>query len=71
MLIFHNQPLSAVIAEVNRYRAGRIIIGGDALGRRAVEAVILLDQMQDVILQVQQLSGARAVHLAGGIVVLI
>jgi transmembrane sensor len=70
MLIFHNQPLSAVIAEVNRYRPGRIVIGSDALGRRVVEAVILLDQMQDVVRQVQQLSGARAVHLAGGIVVL-
>jgi transmembrane sensor len=70
MLIFHNQPLSAVIAEVNRYRAGHIVIADQALADRPVDAVFYLDQMSTVVTQVQQLSGARATHLPGGLVLL-
>lgn len=70
MLIFRNRPLQEVIVEVNRYRAGRIVIANAALGHRPVDAVFYLDQMNDVVAQVQQLSGARAVRLPGGIVLL-
>jgi transmembrane sensor len=70
MLIFHNQPLSEVIAEVNRYRAGHIVIADQALAGRPVDAVFYLDQMSTVVAQVQQLSGAHATHLPGGLVLL-
>jgi transmembrane sensor len=70
MLIFRNRPLREIIAEVNRYRHGRIVIANEGLGRRPVDAVFYLDQMNDVVTQVQQLSGARAVRLPGGVVLL-
>ena len=70
MLVFRNQPLGAVIAEVNRYRSGPIVITDAALARRPVDAVFYIDQMDSVVAQVQQLSGAHAVRLPGGVVLL-
>ena len=70
MLIFRQRPLSEIIAEVNRYRRGRIVIANQALNHRSVDAVFYLDQMNDVVTQVQQLSGAQAVRLPGGLVLL-
>lgn len=70
MLVFHDQPMRVVIAEVNRYRSGRIMINNDALAERSVDAIFYLDRMGDVVTQVQQLSGARATSLPGGVVIL-
>ena len=38
LLIFHAVPLRSVIAEVNRYRPGRIVLLNAALGRRLFSA---------------------------------
>jgi transmembrane sensor len=39
-LIVEDQPLSNVVAELNRYYSGRIIVSGDAAGARRLNAVI-------------------------------
>jgi transmembrane sensor len=70
MLIFHDRPLSEVIAEVNRYRPGKIILTNDRLGRQPVYGIFQIDRIDVVIDQVQRLTGARATSLPAGVVLL-
>lgn len=67
LLIFHNERLSQVIDEVNRYRPGRIILANGELGRRLVNGVFHLDRIDGVIDQIRKL-GATVVSLPGGVV---
>lgn len=69
-LVFHQTPLSEVVREVNRYRAGKVMIANGAVGRRPVNGVFHTAQINDAVVQIQQITGARAVHLPGNIVVL-
>jgi transmembrane sensor len=70
LLVFHNEPLSRVIDEVNRYRPGRIILASSDLARRRVNASFQLDRLGEVPAQVQTLAGASVTSLPGGIVIL-
>ncbi|MDH0303101.1 MULTISPECIES: FecR family protein [unclassified Pseudomonas] len=45
VLVFERQPLDEVVARLNRYRAGRLVIANDALARREVSGVFRLDQL--------------------------
>ncbi|WP_454617683.1 FecR family protein [Bradyrhizobium cenepequi] len=68
MLVFHDTPLARVVDEVNRYRAGRIILMDAALGRRTVTARIELNRLDTVMLQIRHIFDARVRTLPGGIV---
>jgi transmembrane sensor len=70
VLIYDNQPLAQVVADINRYRPGRIVITDRALGERRVHARFTLDQMADVATLIQDAYGAHATHLPGGWVLL-
>jgi transmembrane sensor len=70
LLIFHDRPLAEVIAEVNRYRAGKIIIMNARLGQRRVNGTFHLDRLDDVVAEVRQLFDAEIRRLPGGIVLL-
>ncbi|MDR6644704.1 ferric-dicitrate binding protein FerR (iron transport regulator) [Luteibacter sp. 1214] len=70
VLIYDNLPLSDVVADINRYRPGRIVITDAALGARRVHARFTLDQMADVPTLIQDAYGAHATHLPGGWVLL-
>jgi transmembrane sensor len=70
MLIFNGAPLRQVIAEVNRYRPGRIILVKAEVGARLVTARFRLDALDDVIPQVCQVFGVQARSLPGDIVLL-
>lgn len=70
VLIFRDQPLASVIAEVNRYRPGRIIVTNDQLGRRLVNGTFQVDKLDNFVAQVEQLFGARVVSLPAGVVLL-
>jgi transmembrane sensor len=71
VLIFRNQSLGYVVDEVNRYRAGRIILLNQALGSRPVAlASFHLDRLDEIIPQMEALYGARARYLPAGIVLL-
>jgi transmembrane sensor len=59
ILIFHDEPLSRVVAEVNRYRRGRIVLLDGELARRSVYATVHLDKIDAVPDQLQQFTGAR------------
>lgn len=70
LLIFDNEPLARVIAEINRYRPGRLIITNEALGQRRVQARFTLDQLADVALLIRDAYGASLVRIPGNIVLL-
>ncbi len=70
LLIFRDQPLADVVDEVNRYRSGKIIITNADLKRRVVNGTFQISKLGDFVPQVQQLFGAQARSLPGGIVLL-
>lgn len=70
MLVFRQVPLVQVVAEVNRYRPGKLILNSDALGRNTVQASFALDRLDDVVALIRDVYGARVTRLPGGIVLL-
>lgn len=69
-LIFRNRSLYEVVKEVNRYLPGRIVVTNAALGKKVVNGTFQIDRLNDVIGQVQQLFGAHAISLPGGLTLL-
>jgi transmembrane sensor len=70
VLVFHAMPLSEVVAEINRYRSGRIILTNATLGRRLFNARFQIAHIDEVVTQIQQVFGARVTLLPGSIVLL-
>lgn len=70
VVVFESTPISDVVEEINRYRPGRVIIANEALGRRRLNASFPVGSMDEALEAIQQIYGARAVTLPGGIVVL-
>jgi transmembrane sensor len=70
LLIFRDRALGDVVEEVNRYRPGRIIITSGEIRRRVVNGTFQIDKLDNFVPQVQQLFGARATSLPGGVVLL-
>ncbi|MPZ11431.1 MAG: DUF4880 domain-containing protein [Kiloniellaceae bacterium] len=61
-LLFDRVPLSQVVAELNRYRRGRIVIMNPALAGRQVSGVFRLDDLPAVIDVIAVELGARVVE---------
>jgi transmembrane sensor len=70
VLVYDNQPLGDVVADINRYRPGRIVIMDRTLAERRVHARFTLDQMGEVATLIEDTYGAHATHLPGGWVLL-
>ncbi|WP_322516775.1 FecR domain-containing protein [Rhodopseudomonas palustris] len=70
LLLVRDWPVERLVAEINRYRPGRIVIMDDRLGRRMISGTFYLDHLDDVVAQVRGLFGASARTLPGGILLL-
>ncbi len=70
LLIFHGTPLVDVVAEINRYRSGRIILLNAELGRQPVNARFHIARVDEIMALVQRVFGARVERLPGGLVFL-
>ncbi|MTD92729.1 DUF4880 domain-containing protein [Hyphomicrobium sp. xq] len=70
VLIFKDEPLSDVVKEINRYRAGRIIITNGDLSARIVNGTFHRAQLDNFLTQVKQLFGAKVTELPGGVTLL-
>jgi transmembrane sensor len=68
LLIFRATPLTAVIAELNRYRSGRIVLLNAALGQRPINGRFRIDRPDDVLAQIELAFGAHLTSLPGGVV---
>lgn len=70
LLIFRDRSLADVVEEVNRYRSGKIIITSSDLKSRIVNGTFQISKLDNFVRQVQQLFGAQARSLLGGVVLL-
>ncbi|WP_439626945.1 FecR family protein [Shinella sp.] len=62
-LIFDQVPLSEVVAELNRYRRGRIVISSSALANRKVSGVFQTDNLDTALRTITRELGARTASL--------
>lgn len=69
LLVFRDQRLGDVIEEINRYRAGRIVIADPRLRNRRVNGAFHTDRIDQVIEQMKLAYGVRAARLPGDVVV--
>ncbi len=70
LLIFHSTPLAEAVAEINRYRSGRIILTNAALGQRLFNARFRIKNIDGIVTQIQEAFGASVTTLPHGIVLL-
>jgi transmembrane sensor len=68
--MFRKEPLVNVIAEINRYWPGRIVLLDTKLGQSLVTARFKLDRLNDVLVQVREVFGAPVRTLPGGVVLI-
>lgn len=70
LLFFRDAPLSEVVAEVNRYRPGRIVIRDSEAANRRFNGVFRIDRMDDVLTQIRAAVGGGQTLLPGGVILL-
>jgi transmembrane sensor len=70
ILIFRDAPLSYVVAEINRYRRGRVILVNATLGRKAVNGRFKIQRIDEVLTWIEGALGATSRTLPGGIILL-
>lgn len=69
-LVFNQTPLAQVIAEINRYRAGRIVLMADRVSARPVVGTFRIDVLEEAVLQLRHAFGLNARELPGGVLLL-
>ena len=62
-LIFNRRPLDSVVAELQRYRAGRIVVLGDRLKALEVTGVFDLDDTDRILRTIEETTRARIVNM--------
>nr|WP_268801216.1 FecR domain-containing protein [Pseudomonas sp. BSw22131] len=70
MLVFNDMPLAEVVAEINRYRPGRLVLINSRLGQRKVQARLRLDQLDSFAALIRQSYGATCTELPGGVIII-
>jgi transmembrane sensor len=70
VLIFRDTPLSDVVAEFNRYRPGKIMLVKAGLAQKSVNGRFRIDRIDDVVVWLAQVYGAKPRFLPGGVTLL-
>ncbi|HVJ51879.1 MAG TPA: FecR domain-containing protein [Aliidongia sp.] len=70
LLVFDETPLAQVVEEVNRYRAGKIILLDAELGRLPLDATFRLDRIEEALPKIAHVFNAKVQLLPGGVVLL-
>lgn len=69
-LIFQNMPMRAVVAEINRYRPGKVILANAALADRPLTGTYYVRRLDDFFAQAQLGLGVTVTRLPGDVVLL-
>lgn len=69
-LVYKDRPLAEVVEELNRYRPGRIVLRGEALGRRRVSGVVQLDRIDGALTNFARSLDVGVTRLPGDVVIL-
>jgi len=67
-LIFESAPLNEVIAEINRYRPGAVLLMGRKNARLPVSGVFDLHKLDRVLAVIEQTLPVKALRVGGGVV---
>ncbi|HVZ07813.1 FecR family protein [Rhodopila sp.] len=70
VLVFRDAPLREVVAELNRYRPGLIVLIGGVETERHVSGVFHLDRLDEVLAQIERIGHVQAMSLPGRIILL-
>ncbi|MGJ7545342.1 FecR family protein [Variovorax sp. LT1R16] len=70
VLSFRNTALNEVVAEINRYRPGRVLLLARALGDKPVSGRFVIADLDKALVQIQRLFRLERTALPGGIVLL-
>lgn len=69
-LVYEDRPLAEVVAELNRYRPGRIVVRDAGLARRRVSGVVQLDRIDGALTNFARSLDAPITRLPGDVVIL-
>jgi transmembrane sensor len=69
-LLFRQTPLSEVVAEVNRYRPGLLVLMDDSLATRLIDASFQINRLDNVMIYLQQAFDVRVRRLPGSVVLI-
>ncbi|MBR1220901.1 FecR domain-containing protein [Bradyrhizobium sp. U87765 SZCCT0131] len=70
VLIFRMTPLSEVVAQINRYRSGRVVLLDRELARKTVSGRFRIDRIEDILPRLNQALGLKNRVLPGGVILL-
>lgn len=69
-LVFRNTLLADAVAEINRYRPGRVVLLNSSLGERRVSGKFQIARLDLAIDRIQEAFGARIRKLPGNVILL-
>jgi transmembrane sensor len=70
VLVLNETRLADAIAEINRYRAGRVILLNDAVRGKRISGSFPIASLDQTLWQMQQTFGLQARSLVGGVLIL-
>lgn len=70
LLVFRDQPLKDVVADLNRHRKGKVILASSTLSDRRVSGVFHLERPQEIVAHLESTLHVAGLSLPGGIVLL-
>jgi transmembrane sensor len=70
ILVFKDMPLAAAVAEINRYRPGKLVLMNAQLGRKRVQLRLSIAQLAEAAEMIRAVYGADLTQLPGGVVLL-
>ncbi|MBH9465209.1 FecR family protein, partial [Pseudomonas aeruginosa] len=65
LLVFDEQPLGEVVARLNRYRPGHLLVAPGALAQRRVSGVFRVADLEPSLQSISDELGVRSLGLAG------
>lgn len=69
-IVFRATPLSSAVAEINRYRPGRVVVMNAALGQKTVSGRFRIERADEILGWIEKATGATSRALPGGVVLL-
>ncbi|OYU87668.1 MAG: iron dicitrate transport regulator FecR [Bradyrhizobiaceae bacterium PARB1] len=69
-IVFRTTPLSDAVAEINRYRPGRVMVLNAALGQKTISGRFRTERTDEILGWIEKATGARSRALPGGIILL-
>jgi transmembrane sensor len=69
-IVFRGTALSDAVAEINRYRPGRVMVLNATLGQKTISGRFRTERMEEILGWIERATGAKARTLPGGVMLL-